>query len=67
SWNYHFSPDGIRFVVFGQPERLFAFRLNRNDEVGIEYGDDILTPEDMAELTIKKMRELARKVSRSYV
>src|SRR5580692_8960639 len=53
SWNYHFSPDGIRFVIFGQPERLFPFRLNRNDEVGIEYGDDILTPEDMAELTIK--------------
>ena len=67
SWNYHFSPDGIRFVIFGQPERLFPFRLNRNGEVGIGYGDDILTPEEMAELTIKKMRELARKVSRSYV
>lgn len=67
SWNYHFSPDGIRFVIFGQPERLFPFRLNRNGEVGIGYGDDILTPEEMAELTIKKMRELARTVSRSYV
>jgi hypothetical protein len=67
SWNYHFSPDGIRFVIFGQPERLFPFRLNRNGEVGIGYGNDILTPEEMAELTIKKMRELARTVSRSYV
>jgi hypothetical protein len=62
SWNYHFSPDGIRFVIFGQPERLFPFRTNRNGEVGIGYGDDIVTPEKMAELTIKKMRELARTV-----
>ncbi|MGO9517704.1 MAG: hypothetical protein ACLPND_11710 [Candidatus Korobacteraceae bacterium] len=67
SWNYHFSPDGIRFVIFGQPERIFPFRLNRKGEVGIGYGDDIVTPEKMAELTIKKMRELARKVSGSYV
>ncbi len=67
SWNFHFSPDGIRLVILGQSERLFPFRLNRNGEVGIGYGDDIVTPEKMAELTIKKMRELARKVSRSYV
>lgn len=68
SWNFHFSPDGIRFVIFGQPERLFPFRINRNGEVvGIGYGDDIVTPEKMAELTIKKMRELARTASQSYV
>src|SRR5208282_5370910 len=64
SWNYHFSPDGIRFVIFGQPETVFPFRINRNGVVGIGYDNDILTPEEMAELTIKKMRELARKVSR---
>lgn len=67
SWNFHFSPDGIRLVILGQSERLFPFRLNRNGEVGTGYGDDIVTPEKMAELTIKKMRELARRVSRSYV
>jgi hypothetical protein len=67
SWNFHFSPDGIRFVIFGQPERLFPFRTNRNGEVGIGYGDDIVTPQKMAELTVKKMRELARTPSHSYV
>lgn len=62
SWNFHFSPDGIRLVIIGQSERLFHFRLNRKGEVGIGYGDDIVTPENMAELTIKKMRELAKAV-----
>jgi hypothetical protein len=62
SWNFHFSPDRIRLVIIGQSERLFHFRLNHNREVGIGYGDDIVTPEKMAELTIKKMRELARTI-----
>ncbi len=62
SWNFHFSPDGIRLVIIGQSERLFHFRLNRNGEVGIGYGDDIVTPEKMAELTIRKMRDLARTI-----
>jgi hypothetical protein len=62
SWNFHFSPDGIRLVIIGQSERLFHFRLSRNGEVGIGYGDDIVTPEKMAELTIRKMRDLARTI-----
>jgi len=67
SWNFHFSPQGIRLVIIGQPELLFHFRLNHDGEVGVGYGDDIVTPEKMAELAIKKMRELARTPSHSYV
>jgi len=66
SWNFHFSPQGIRLVIVGHPELLFHFRLNHNGEVGIGYGDDVVTPEKMAELTVKKMRELARPPSQSY-
>lgn len=67
SWNLHFSPQGIRLVIVGQPELLFHFRLNLNGEVGIGYGDEVVTPEKMAESTVKKMRELARTPSQSYV
>jgi len=67
SWNFHFSQEGIRLVIIGQPDRLFHFRLNHKGEAGIGYGDDVVTPESMAELTVKKMRELARTPSQSYV
>ncbi|MGO9404000.1 MAG: hypothetical protein ACLPVW_11085 [Terriglobales bacterium] len=60
SWNFHYSPQGIRLVVWEQPELLFHFRLNHDSEVGIGYGDSVVTPEKMAELTVRKMRDLAR-------
>jgi hypothetical protein len=50
----------IRLVVWDQPELLFHFRLSHGNEVGIGYGDSVVTPEKMAELTVQKMRELAR-------
>jgi hypothetical protein len=60
SWNFHYSPQGIRLVVWDQPELLFHFRLSHDSEVGIGYGDSIVTPEKMAELTVQQMRERAR-------
>jgi hypothetical protein len=60
SWNFHYSPQGIRLVVWDQPELLFHFRPSHDSEVGIGYGDSIVTPEKMAELTVQQMRERAR-------
>ena len=60
SWNFHHSPQGIRLVVWDQPELLFHFRLSHDNEVGIGYGDSVVTPEKMAELTVQQMRERAR-------
>jgi hypothetical protein len=60
SWNFHYSPQGIRLVVWDEPELLFHFRLSHDGEVGIGYGDNVLTPEKMAELTVQQMRERAR-------
>lgn len=60
SWNFHYSPQGIRRVVWGQPELLFHFRLSHDGEVGIGYGNSVMTPEKMAELTVQQMRERAR-------
>lgn len=60
SWNFHYAPTGIRLVVLGQPEFLFHFRPTRDGKVGIGHGDDVLSPEKMAEATIKEMRKRAR-------
>lgn len=61
SWNFHYSQQGIRFVIFGQKEQVFPFRENRNGEIGIGYGNEVLMPEKMGELTVRKMRELAKR------
>jgi hypothetical protein len=60
SWNFHYAPGGIRLAILSQPELFFHFGLNHDGEVGIGYGEGVVTPEKMAELTIKKMRDLAK-------
>ncbi len=61
SWNFHYAAQGIRLFVWEQPELLLHFRLGHDSEVGIGYGDSVVTPEKMAELTVQKMRDLARR------
>jgi hypothetical protein len=60
SWNFHYAPNGIRLVVVGQPEFLFHFRQTHEGKAGIGYGDDVLSAETMAEVTLKEMRKRAR-------
>jgi len=59
-WHFHSSASGIRLVTgIGEDEVLFLFRLDAKGEVGIRYGTTVVTPEKMAELTIKEMRDRA--------